>query len=345
MPLFVEQSAAAQTAYAGLVQAARQRDLHRSMADLPGGFVSKKIKGQRYWYYQFKLPDGKPQQIYVGPDDEATQALMDERADPLARQAKAHLGAMCDAAMALGCYSVIPKHARVLTRLADHGLFRAGGVLVGTHAYLAYQNRMGVRWTGGDTTVDLDFAHPGRNISLAINNDLKIDGHGAIDSLKMGFLPVNEGTRYIKQDEPDFDLDFLTCMHRESDAPVHMKQLNLSLQPLKFMEFSMQDPVVSVLVASSGPIVVNVPRPERYALAKLLLYRERLAGQQPEKASKDLMQAATLIDYLSSREPDALQEAWNDLLARGPGWRSRAQEGFEALQQRHPHIECAISWP
>ena len=113
-----------------------------------------------------------------------------------------------------------------------------------------------------------------------------------------------------------------------------MKQLNLSLQPLKFMEFSMQDPVVSVLVASSGPIVVNVPRPERYALAKLLLYRERLAGQQPEKASKDLMQAATLIDYLSNREPDALQEAWNDLLARGPGWRSRAQEGFEALQQR-----------
>jgi len=338
MAMFVEQSVAAQTAYAGLAQAARQRDLQRSIADLPGGFVRKKIKGLDYWYYQFKLPDGRPQQIYAGPNDEATRALIASHDDPSARQAKKHLVNMCEAAIAFGCYQVTPKHARVLARLSDHGLFRAGGVLVGTHAYLAYQNRFGVLWTGGETTVDLDFAHPGRNISLAINEDLEIDGHGAIESLKMGFLPVNEGTRYIKVDEPDFDLDFLTCMHRHGDEPVHMAQLNLTLQPLKFMEFSMQDPIVAVLVASSGPIVVNVPRPERYALAKLLLHKERLAGNQPEKATKDLMQAATLINYLGGREPDALQDAWKDLLARGPGWISRAREGLGALQARFPDL-------
>lgn len=343
--MFVEQSAAAQTAYAALAQAARQRDLQRSIADLPGGFVSKRIKGLGYWYYQFKLPDGKPQQIYVGPNDEATRALISQRDNPSVKQARVHLGNMCDAAMAYGCNSVIPKHARVLARLADHGLFRAGGVLVGTHAYLAYQNRLGVLWTGGDTTVDLDFAHPGKNISLAINNALTIDKHAAIDSLKMGFLPVNEGTRYIKEHEPDFDLDFLTCVSRQGAAPVHMPQLNLSLQPLKFMEFSMQDPIVAVLVANNGPILVNVPRPERYALAKVLLYRERLGSKQPEKAGKDLMQAASLIDYLSSMSPEPLNDAWQDLLSRGPGWRSRAREGLAALQERYPAINCAIANP
>jgi hypothetical protein len=345
MAMFFELSAAAQTQYSNLAQAARQHDLRRSISDIPGGFVSKVIKGKSYWYYQFKLPDRTPQQFYIGPDDEITRNLLESHKNPVVLRARKHLSDMSEAVTALGCYSVIPKHAKVLERLSDHGLFRAGGVLVGTHAYLSYQNRFGIRWTGGETTVDLDFAHPGKNISIAINEDLKIDVHSAIESLNMGFLPVNEGTRYIKDDEPDFDLDFLTCTHRKGDAPLKMPQLNLTLQPLRFMEYSMQDPTLSVLVTSGGPIVANVPRPERYALAKLMLYPERLAGNQPEKANKDLIQAASLIDYLSQNEPDVLQDAWSDLLMRGPAWRKLAQQGLGALQHRYPNIRCAIGIP
>lgn len=343
--MFVELSALAQTQYANLAQAARQHNLQRTIADLPGGFVRKGIKGLDYWYYQFKLPNGVPQQVYIGPDDEATRMLLAARSDSAAQRTLKHLSDLCESVTTLGCYSIIPKHARVLARLAHHGLFRAGGVLVGTHAYLSYQNRFGIRWTGGETTVDLDFAHPGRNISIAINEELKIDAHAAIESLRMGFLPVNAGTRYVKDDEPDFDLDFLTCLHRGGDAPLNMPQLNLALQPLRFMEFSMEDPAVAVLVASSGPIVANVPRPERYALAKLLLYPERLEGHQPEKAGKDLLQAASLIDYLSQNQPDALHEAWADMLGRGPTWRQLAQRGLAALRERYPDLACAIVWP
>jgi hypothetical protein len=342
MAMYRELSAAAQTQYANLAQAARQHDLQRSIADLPGGFVTKTVKSHTYWYYQYKLPDRTPQQLYVGPDDDNTRALMEAHRNPSSLRARRHLSDMCEAVTALGCYSVIPKHARVLERLANHGLFRAGGVLVGTHAYLAYQNRFGIRWTGGETTVDLDFAHPGKNISIAVNENLQFDGHAAIESLKMGFLPVNEGTRYVKDDEPDFDLDFLTCLHRGGDAPVRIPQLNLTLQPLRFMEFPMQDPAISVLVASGGPIVANVPRPERYALAKLMLYPERLEGAQPEKAQKDLLQAASLIDYLSQNEPESLQDAWSDMLARGPTWRKLADQGLKALLRRYPSIACAI---
>ena len=345
MPMFRDVSAVAQTQYANLAQAARQHHLQRSIADLPGGVVTKAIKGQRYWYYQYKLPDRTPQQIYIGPDDDATRAVIAAHKNPVIQRARKHLSDLCESVAALGCDSVISKHAKVLERLADYGLFRAGGVLVGTHAYLSYQNRFGIRWTGGDTTVDLGFAHSGRNISIAINGDLKMAGHGAIESLKMGFLPVNQGTRYVKDDEPDFDLDFLTCLHRGGEESVPIPQLNLTLQPLRFMEFSMQDPAVSVLVTSRGPIVTNVPRPERYALAKLLLYPERLAGNQPEKANKDLMQAASLIDYLSQNDPDALQEAWADLLVRGRTWRKLAKQGLLACQQRYPDTKCTIAWP
>jgi hypothetical protein len=345
MALFVDQSAAAQTAFAGLSQAARQYDLRRSISDVPGGFAKKLIKGRSYWYHQVKMPGGKLQQVFVGTDDDETRTLIEQHADPAAKGARRHLAALCESAIALGCYGVIPKHARVLGRLADHGLFKAGGILVGTHAYLSYQNRFGVIWTAGDTTVDLDFAHPGKNISLAIDSEAEVDTHAAIESLKMGFLPVSGGTRYVKADEPDFDLDFLTSMHRDGMAAVQMPKLNVTLQPLKFLEFSMEAPIVAVLPTSSGPIIVNVPRPERYALAKLIVYVERLASPQPEKADKDLLQAASLIDYLSQNQADTLQEGWEDLLARGPGWRQRASQACAALRKKHPDIACAIAAP
>lgn len=341
MAKFIEQSAAAQTAFAGLSQAARQAELARSIVDVPGGFAKKTIKGRIYWYYQAKSPGGKLQQFYVGPDDAATRELIARHGDPAAKAARAHLARLCESAIVLGCYGVIPKHARVLGRLADHGLFRAGGVLVGTHAFLAYQNHFGVRWVSGDTTVDLDFAHPGKNISLALPSGIQVDMPSAIESLKMGFLPVNEGTRYIKQDEPDFDLDFLTSMHRGGDQPVQVPQLKLTLQPLKFMEFSLEDPIPLVLPASSGPIVANLPQPQRYAVAKLLVHAERRRSNPP-KAAKDLEQAASLIDLLSRNDPQSLREAWADLVSRGPGWRSRAQEGLQSLATRHTGIECAI---
>jgi hypothetical protein len=342
--MYIELSAAAQTAYANLAQAARQAELSRSIANVPGGFAKKTIKGRIYWYHQAKSPDGTLVQLYVGPDDEQTRELIARHNDPAAKAAQTQLVRLCDAAMALGCYGVVPKHARVLARLAHHGLFRAGGILVGTHAYLAYQNHLGVRWGAGDTTVDLDFAHPGTQIGLAMPSSLRVDMPDAIESLKMGFLPVNEGTRYVKADEPDFDLDFLTALHRGGDAPIHVAQLNLTLQPLRFMEFPMQEPIQVVLPSSIGPIVANVPQPQRYALSKLLVHAER-RSKDPTKSMKDLQQAAALIDYLGRYQPDALREAWEDLLSRGPGWRSRAEQGLQALLKRHPDVEPVIGIP
>lgn len=345
MPLYIDQSAAAQTAFASVSQATRQHELRRSIADLPGSFAKKVVSGRTYWYYQVKQPDRQPQQHYVGPDDDETRALMAMNADASTRSAKDQLGRLCEAAIVLGGDAVVTKHARVLKRLADHGLFRAGAILVGTHAFLAYQNRLGVRWTAGHTTVDLDFAHPGRNISIALHGESSSDRHKAIESLRMGFLPVNDGTRYAKQDEPDFDLDFLTAASRDGLEPVAVPQLNVVLQPLRFMEFSMEDPVSAVLLSSLGPILVNVPRPERYATAKLLVYAERLEGQQPEKAQKDLAQAATLIDFLSTHQPEVLASAWEDLLTRGPGWIRRARQGFDALIIAYPDIACTLDAP
>lgn len=339
--MYIEMSAAAQTAHAGVAQSARTGEITRSVANLPGGFVKKTIHGSTYWYYQVKSPDGKPTQIYVGPESPDTLALMARHQDKGAKASQSQLTSLTRAAIELGCASVIPKHARIIERLADHGFFRAGGILVGTHAFLSYQNMFGVLWTSGVTTVDLDFAHTGKNISIALPPNVSIDTRKAIESLQMGFVPNNDQTTYKKADEPDLDLDFLTALHRHGGAPLRVPALNITLQPLRFMEFSMEAAIATVLLARTGPVVVNVPRPERYAVHKLAVYGERPQHMRT-KARKDLDQAAALIEYLARNDTDALAQAWQDFNSRGPGWRARAEQGRAALADAFPEVAAAL---
>jgi hypothetical protein len=320
--------------------AARQADLGRSIADVPGGFAKKRVAGRDYWYYQIKMPDGQLQQSYVGPDDAPTQALILAHADPATKSARQHLVRLTRAAIELGGAEIPAKHAKVIGRLADSGLFSAGAILAGTHAFLAYQNALGLTWTGGAATLDLDFAHAGRNVSLALPENLKLDAPAAIESLQMGFVPNHSKTSFKKSDEPDFDLDFSTSRGRSGDTPIHIAWLGLTLQPLRFMELSLEDPMRCTLLARSGPLVVNIPRPQRYALHKLLVYGERSQIQRT-KANKDLLQAASLMDYLLTHDPIELGQLWLEVNARGPDWRRRLVQGFQAMQEQFSAGEFA----
>lgn len=334
---FENLSTAATAAYSS-VSSALLSETVRSVASLPGSFSRKTVQGKVYWYYQVSNLVGGQSQIFLGPDSPQLAEIIAEHKGAPAQQK--HLKTLARLAIAAGCPYVVPSHAKIVARLAEAGFFRAGGILVGTHVYLGYQNMLGVRWRSGVRTQDLDFAHPGRNVSLALPTTVKMDTREAIDSLKMGFVPVKSLTTYVKSDETDLQIDFVTTMHRERDKPVKIDALNVEMQPLKFMEFAMEAPIQMVLLSNQGPILVNAPPPERYAVHKLLVYGERPQSLRA-KAGKDLEQAATLISYLSENDPDLLGEAWADLVGRGKGWRHRAEIGLAALAQRHGDIDLS----
>ena len=333
-------STAAQTAYASLSSASRLEDV-RSVASLPGSFSRKIVKGHEYWYYQTPDLTGKQIQIFLGAASAELTSLIERH-----RQGDTttnHLRQLTRQAIAAGCPSIVSAHAKIIERLADAGFFRAGGILVGTHVYMAYQNYLGVRWLSGAQTLDLDFAHAGRNVSVAIPSDVTMDMGSEIEALQMGFMPIKSLTTYVKSDERDLQIDFVTCVHRGGDTPVLVRALNAVMQPLKFMEFSMEAPIQLTLLAQRGPITVNAPPPEKYAVHKLLVFGER-SQQMRVKASKDLDQAASLIAYLLINDEDLLLETWRSLLANGPGWRQRALEGLKALNARYPDIDTAALW-
>jgi hypothetical protein len=336
--LYAELCASAHTAYAQLLDAALAADHARSVADLSGSFSRKVVKGRTYWYYQVTQPSGQLTQHYVGPDSDAVRALVDRAAR---RGVVDALGPLANAARALGCTPMPPLHARVLQRLGEYGFFRAGGVLVGTHAFLSYGNVLGVRWGRADRTQDCDFAHAGQALALGLPSSLVVETTDAIRSLDLGLLPLGavakNGATFLNPREPDFRLDFLTVRHRGGTDPYFHPQLNIALQPLPFLEFSLEQVEQAVVFSGDRVVVVNVPAPARCAVHKLIVAGER-TGAWRAKAAKDLAQAAALISRLVAEHPSELAAAVGDLRGRGRGWTSRFSRGLDALAKSHPDL-------
>lgn len=331
---YISQPVGTSTAYAQLHTAAMGIEFDRDVSHLNGSFGTKTVHGSLQWYFSFRDVDQRVRQLYVGPDTDEVRALVDRAA---ATQPKERLRPLARSAGALGNIPTQRKHLSVILRLNEYGFFRAGGVLVGTHAFLSYANQLGVRWVGGEQTADVDFAHAGRNISIALPSTVQASPHSALTTMEEGFLPLVQyrgtaGASYRHRDEPEFQIDFLTPKTGTSDEPITVDRLDVALQPLRFMEFSLEDVQQATLFDPAGrAMVVTLPAPERYAIHKLLVVGER-TGAFKAKASKDVAQAASLIEFFRDTDPEAVQEAWTDALGRGPGWKKRLLEGRRALR-------------
>ena len=341
-PLLLSQPlpASAQSAYAEILEVARHQELSRSVEGLSGSFNKKTVKGSVYWYYQFTdAAGGRTRQLFVGRDSENLRGLVARARTRDTSQ----IERLAKGAMALGCAATTPAHFRIVRRLNEIGFFHAGGVLIGSHAFLAYGNTLGVSWGNLARTQDLDFAHAGKGIALALPAALEIDTKDAIEHLEAGFLPVpgfrpkDRTATFISKVDRTLRVDFLTPMVHERSEAFRHDGLGINLQPLRFLEFLLEDVDQAVILSAVGAVVATVPDPARYALHKLLVHVER-RKHNPAKAVKDLKQSAALIEVLSDFRRDDLVKLWRDLLARGPGWRKRARSGFAGLANEIPGV-------
>ncbi len=334
-------SPTAQTAYAQLLDAALAMEMSRSVGHLRGSFASKQVKGKQYWYFQYTAISGKVRQVYVGPDSEQVRALIQAQSQGAGPRATT-VEALARSAVALGCATLLPVHLRVVQRLGEHGFFKAGGVLIGTHAFIAFGNMLGARWSDFDRTQDVDFAHAGQHLAIALPADIEVDTRAAIESLQMGLLPFlgrdgKASASWFDPRDPDFQLDFVTTSRRGGDAAYEHPQLGISLQPLKFMEYLLQDVQQAVVLSGAATAVVNVPHPARYAVHKLLVAGERTLSYAA-KADKDIRQCADLLAWFRDHDPWPVQDAWQDLVERGKGWASRAARGRARLLRMAPEL-------
>src|SRR5262249_40087657 len=152
-----------------------------------------------------------------------------------------------------------------------------------------------------------------------------------LTSLEMGLLPITElsgkaGAQYRNPKDPELRIDFLTSMTRDGQ-PVELEELGVVLEPLRFMEFLLEGTTQAALLSREGACIANIPSASRFAVHKLIVAAER-RGVGRTKSAKDVEQAASLAEWhLLNGQARSFNEAWNDAVRRGRGWRARAQEG------------------
>lgn len=341
--MYTELDIQTQTLYAELVDLLQVSEVSRGISSLKGSFALKTNKGEEYVYFRTYTTGGKLEELYIGRRCEQTEQLMrdhligksdtsgiNEKLKRLSAQIRAAIKTPADKAM-----------TRVIRALADGGVFRNGGVLVGTHAFLAAGLMLGVNWAADNTmTTDVDLAVD-RKITVAIPH-IEADVPRVLDSLQMGFFPVprlnhkEPSTNYAIRNS-QLRLDILTPKTTESDSPVFIKRFNCAAEPLSYLSYLIELSVSGVLL-DTMPIRINIPQPARYAIHKLIVSQVRDVTQEA-KRRKDLYQAFEILSVLEANRPFDIQPAWEDLVRRGPKWRKYGEAGLTAMQKRYGKLD------
>lgn len=289
---------------------------------VPGTFVSKRIKGGTYWYLQ-RSEGPKVRQHYLGRDSAALRAWMTageaafaaRREDAAARRS---LAAMLQKG---GAISEPAGVLKVLQVLAQAGVFRLGGVLIGTQAFRSLGNVLGVRLAGATArTQDIDVAtDPSLAVALA-GSPPRADVARRLGELEPPFLPVpgldprSPSTTFMVRGR-QFRVDFLTPGRRAGEEqPVFLGYLGCAAQPVRFLEYLLGEAIPAVVVGGSS-VLVAVPDPARYALHKLYTATAR-GPSQHTKSRKDIAQAIALLEVLAEDRPADVTAAWLAIASR-----------------------------
>jgi hypothetical protein len=324
-----------QTLYAELSERVRAFEAARSFSSLRGNFATKRIAGSNYWYFKTSEAPSGQREYSIGPDTPATRAIIESYRSGRAatEEVDSGIARICAMLRQGGALLTDTASAKVVSGLGNAGVFRQGAVLVGTHAFIALGNVLGVRWQSGLQTQDIDIlVSPVLEVAV---EKLETDLRGTLESLNLGFLPVpgldpRKPETSFKVRGKTLRVDLLTpARGRRDGAPVRIPRLKAAAQPLEFLDYLLESPVATPII-NGGATLVNVPDPARFALHKLIVSANRSIAFQ-SKAGKDRRQAAELIAVLMEDRPGDLELALESINRRPEGWRKKLRVGLDRL--------------
>ncbi|EAQ24711.1 nucleotidyltransferase family protein [Roseovarius sp. 217] len=222
----------------------------------------------------------------------------------------------------------------LLLAMAKVGTFRLGGTLIGTNAFRLMEGDLGTTLPLGSVanTGDVDIAQFER-LSVALQDTVEPSLAQTFSALK--FDPVqgldrNSVWRWRQSGQTGTMIEFLTPSFDADEGIRDLPALGVKARALHHLNYLISDPIHAVALYRDG-ILVQIPRPEKFAIHKLIVADRRQDGPESFKAEKDRLQAAFIIETMSEDRPSDIWDAYADAMARGPKWRDRIERTLKRM--------------
>jgi hypothetical protein len=291
----------------------------------PGSIGVREVEGRKFYYRQFYDARGRKAADYVGPVDDPkaearARSLRDEIATTTSLVKEVRILAQ------QGYVRADPRTSAILGALANHQLFHGGAVLVGSHAYGALLNELGIR-AAAFFTEDVDIA---RGKALKIAPDSSFEQILAASTVPLSPVPglgrKAPTTSYKAPGSDRLRVDLLASARGREITTQAIPELQAYATALPYLGYLLEAPIEGVVLGRESVVPVRIPRAERFAWHKMFVSQERPATS--EKKNKDILQACVLLAALVEDAPGAIDEA---LAAMPRGAHSKAMAGAKVV--------------
>lgn len=305
--------------------------LDEAVSEIRGSPTLKERDGRGYWYDHYRLgTDVKDR--YLGEDTPALRQRIEQhqrlKSEAVGRKReRSRLVRLLRSERFLGMDA---GTGSLVSALAKSGFFRLGGTMVGTNAFRLYEGELGLRLSFDQNamTSDIDIASF-EKLSLALEDAVEPNLGEVFSDFNFSAVPDLErgkAWRWRQSDSATL-VEFLTPSFAEDEGLRDLAALGVSARALHHLNYLIAEPIDAAAIYRDG-ILVRAPRPERFAIHKLIVADRRLEGRDSLKSRKDLMQAETLIALLARDRPDDLAGAYRDAMERGPRWCERIERSL-----------------
>lgn len=306
-----------------------------AISTLRGKPTLREKNGRGYWYDRYRQGD-KIVERYIGDDNAELRARL-ERHEDLRTQSQARRRETARLIRLLRSEGYLTPDlatGQLLTAMSRAGVFRLGGTIVGTQAFRHYEGVLGVRISADAAaqTDDIDIASFER-LSLALGDHVDPTLADVFESLEFSPLPTVEKNKVWRwqQTHRQTLVEFLTPSFSAEEGLRDLPALGVSAQSLHFLNYLIAEPLTVPLLYRDGALI-QIPRPERYAVHKLIVSERRRDSDMALKARKDRAQAAFLIAVLAQEDHYALGDAWTEAREKGSAWRAALDAALRKME-------------
>jgi hypothetical protein len=296
----------------------------------------RNASGFRFYAHQYYDGEGKKRERYLaGP-------VGSPAADEAAAATRVRIGEVKELVPSLrmlgreGYNLADARTYGTLASLSNHGVFAAGGMLVGSHAYGVLLNRLGAR-AAAYATEDIDIA---RGSALALEprpeaGFLEMLRDSGIDFVEVPRLERGAPPTSFKQrGRSHFHVDLLVPSPAETFPVVAVPELKAHATGLPYLQYLLAESQTGLLLAREGLCAVRVPLAERFVVHKLVVTRLRV--ERGAKSEKDVLQASVVAAVLAETHPGALEAAVSALPRRARKHFAAGLGQARALLEPHP---------